>query len=112
LQQLQRGSSNWPGVQKDIIAKTGCCSGTLLHNFCGACLQVVKQAYKLRQSTPPYAQLGQAAFTPLPAAADGATYPTFNEYPVGSVELQQLERRRIQEAEDALLRRRRVSRLA
>jgi negative regulator of sigma E activity len=73
-------------------------------------VQVVKQAYKLQQSTPQYAQLGVATFKPLPAAADGATYPVFNEYPVGSVELQQLERRRIQEAEDALLRRRRVSR--
>jgi negative regulator of sigma E activity len=73
------------------------------------CTQVVKQAYKLQQSTPQYAQLGLATLKPLPAAADGATYPVFNEYPVGSVELQQLERRRIQEAEDALLRRRRVS---
>jgi negative regulator of sigma E activity len=72
-------------------------------------MQIVKQAYKLQQSTPQYAQLGLASFKPLPAAADGATYPVFSEYPVGSVELQQLERRRIQEAEDALLRRRRVS---
>lgn len=71
-------------------------------------MQVVKQAYKLQQSTPQYAQLGLATFSPLPAAADGAAYPVFNEYPVGSVELQQMERRRIQEAEDALLRRRRV----
>lgn len=72
--------------------------------------QVVKQAYQLHANTPPYSLLGLAAFTPLPGGdAAGGAYPVFIEYPVGSVELQQLQRRKIQEAEEALIRRRRVS---
>lgn len=73
-------------------------------------LQVVKQAYKLQEGTPDYAQLGLSSFTPLPKAGSepGLGYPVFTEYPAGSVEVQAMERRRIQEAEDALIRRRQV----
>lgn len=73
-------------------------------------MQIVKQAYKLQEATPDYALLGLTSLRPLPSAgAGGAGYPVFNEYPVGSVEQQALERRRIQEAEDALIRRRQVT---
>lgn len=65
-------------------------------------------AYKLEEATPSYASLGLRSFSPLPPAADGAGYPLFNEYPAGSVELQAMERQRIQEAEEALIRRRQV----
>jgi hypothetical protein len=39
----------------------------------------------------------------------GEGYPVFSEYPTGSVEAQQLERMRIKEAEEALIRRRQVT---
>eukprot|EP00775_Hariotina_reticulata_P010320 gene10320-10477_t len=66
--------------------------------------KVAKHSYMLDQATPDYARVGLSSFKPLSVGS----YPLFNEYPVGSVELQQLERRRIQEAEDALIRRRQV----
>jgi hypothetical protein len=59
----------------------------------------------LHEATPDYSRVGLSSFKPLAAGS----YPLFNDYPLGSVELQQLERRRIQEAEDALIRRRQVT---
>eukprot|EP00879_Flechtneria_rotunda_P024784 GHRR01026296.1.p1 GENE.GHRR01026296.1~~GHRR01026296.1.p1 ORF type:complete len:543 (+),score=250.86 GHRR01026296.1:796-2424(+) len=71
--------------------------------------QLVQQAYKLQETTPHYAVVGSITLTPLPSVPAGsASYPAFNEYPVGSIELQEMQRRRIQEAEDALIRRRQV----
>eukprot|EP00879_Flechtneria_rotunda_P028464 GHRR01030580.1.p1 GENE.GHRR01030580.1~~GHRR01030580.1.p1 ORF type:complete len:432 (+),score=200.23 GHRR01030580.1:480-1775(+) len=72
--------------------------------------QLVQQAYKLQETTPHYAVVGSITLTPLPSVPAGsASYPAFNEYPVGSIELQEMQRRRIQEAEDALIRRRQVT---
>lgn len=68
-------------------------------------MQLVRHAYALVQATPPYAALGGAALAPLP---HGPLYPAFTEFPAGSVEAAQLERAGIQEAEDALIRRRQV----
>ena len=68
-------------------------------------VQVVKLAHQLQEATPAYAQLGPSNFSPL---ASGGSYPVFSDYPTGSVEQQQLERQRIQEAEEALIRRRQV----
>jgi hypothetical protein len=67
---------------------------------------MIKLAHQLHERTPDYARLGFSSLSVLPA---GDTYPVFSEYPTGSVELQQLERQRIQEAEEALIRRRQVS---
>lgn len=95
--------------------KRCCCYNNLLH-------QVVKLAQQLHERTPDYAKLGASSLTPLPPpAAAGVSgvsssgvsgsYPVFKEYPTGSVETQAQERQRIQEAEEALIRRRQVGRV-
>jgi hypothetical protein len=68
--------------------------------------QVVKLAHGLLERTPEYARVGCTSLRPMPA---GEGYPVFSEYPTGSVEAQQLERMRIKEAEEALIRRRQVT---
>lgn len=68
-------------------------------------MQVIKLSQQLHEQTPEYARLGASSLSPLPA---GDSYPIFSDYPTGSVEHQRLERQRIQEAEEALIRRRQV----
>lgn len=67
--------------------------------------QVLLLARQLETGTPEYKQVGLSQLTPI---ARGPSYPSFNDYPTTSLQLQQAERQRIIEAEDALMRRRRV----
>ncbi|GBF94025.1 hypothetical protein Rsub_07293 [Raphidocelis subcapitata] len=67
---------------------------------------LVRRALALRRDAPPHVAVGPAAARPLPR---GQSYPDFTEYPVSSAEAAAAERRRIEEAEVALARRRVVA---
>ncbi|KAI8465354.1 MAG: hypothetical protein J3K34DRAFT_461431 [Monoraphidium minutum] len=68
--------------------------------------KLLRRAVRLQQATPDHIRVAPRAAGALPRG--GAAYPDFTEFPVTSVEQQAAERRRIQEAEAALLGRREI----